>query len=265
MGPENGREHRSARRSCSAARPSRSAASANSAASRLVASCCCSAESRWMRGAARRTRSRGTRSCIAFLRPVEDQTHTKVWSEGRAVQPPHVGGHRDSHLTKADSSPCSYTPGPTFLPARVICQRLVSRVSAATRPQAVLSPGGQASASAIHRAVQYGDSAHGPTPRSRAGRRRCRSGHRHLGGRHRARATLEDSAWPNRRANKPSVGAQRRRTTHPSVGPLRRAASRHPPLPPAPLYGSRRSDRRPWRGHGATYDAAEPRAAPRLR
>ena len=60
-----------------------------------------------MRGAARRTRSRGTRSCIAFFRPVEDQTHTKVWSEGRAVQPPLRGrGHRDPHRTKADASPC---------------------------------------------------------------------------------------------------------------------------------------------------------------
>jgi hypothetical protein len=90
-GSENGTEHRSAPHSLSASRPWRSAAAASNAASSPVASCSCSAESRCMRGAARRARSRGTRSCIDFLRTADDQTHTKVRSEGRAVQPPHAG------------------------------------------------------------------------------------------------------------------------------------------------------------------------------
>lgn len=139
-GPENGTEHRSAPHSLSASCPWRSAASASSAASSLVASCSCSAESRCMQGAARRTRSRGTRSCIAFLRPVEDQTHTKVWSEGRAVQPPSHpmrGGHRDPHRTKADSSLCllqadmDFSAGSCDLSA--ICQPCVSGDRAASR------------------------------------------------------------------------------------------------------------------------------------
>src|SRR6202044_845839 len=51
-GPEHGTEQRSAPRSLSASCPWRSAASASSAASSLVASCSCAAESRCMQGAA---------------------------------------------------------------------------------------------------------------------------------------------------------------------------------------------------------------------
>src|ERR1700689_934056 len=146
-GSESGTEHRSARRSCSAARPSRSAASANSAASRLVASCCCSAESGCMRGAARRTRSRGTRSCIAFLPPVEDQTHTKVWSEGRAVQPPHAG--RPSRLSPNEGrfEPVQLHAGADFSAGSrdlsATCQPCVSDNTAASGAQSWGSGFGQ--------------------------------------------------------------------------------------------------------------------------
>jgi hypothetical protein len=266
VGPENGTEQRSALRSPSASCPWGSAASASSAASSLVASCRCSAESRCMRGAARRTRSLGTRSCIAFFRPVEDQTHTKVWSEGRAVQPPHAGrlsrpSPNEGRVERVlITSRCGF-----FCRARVICQRFVSRVSAAIPPQAVLSPAGRASASATHPAGQYGDSARRPTPRSRACRRRCRSGHLRLDGRRRARATRGGSAWPNLRANKPPAGAQRHRTTHPSGRPRSRAASRLPPGPRALAHGIRRSARQPPCGRGATHGAAETPAARRPR